>query len=102
MAQPEKTSIAQRDKQLMALHHQIEQKEAQLRQDYQRLQRDVKHNPDLKVAIEEYKTYFAKEKSEKIKKIKALTALLQHIEKNNGEQADKFDIKREITYIKRK
>jgi len=96
----ERKSIAQRDKELMDLQAQIEDKEAQLKQDYQRLVRDVKHNPYLEVALEEYKTYFAKEKADKIKKIKALTVLLEHIEANQGDQADAFAIKGEIKRIK--
>ena len=91
-------SIAQRDKQLMDLQHQIELKEAQLKQDYERLRRDVKHNPYLQVAINEYSTYLKKEKEEKDKKIKALTHLLQYMEK----EEDKIEIKREIMRNKRK
>jgi hypothetical protein len=97
----ERKSIAQRDKELMDLQAQIEDKEAQLKQDYQRLVRDVKQNPYLEVALEEYKAYFAKEKAEKIKKIKALTVLLEHIEANQGDQADAFAIKGEIKRIKK-
>jgi hypothetical protein len=93
-------STAQRDKQLMDLQHQIEQKEAQLKQDYQRLLRDVKHNPYLHVAIEEYKTYFAKEKKAKEQKIKALTLLLQDLQQKGAAEADLIDIKREIKVIK--
>ena len=92
-------SSAQQDKQLIDLQKRIEQKETQLKQDYKRLQRDVKQNPYLQVALEEYKTYFAKEKAEKTKKIKALTQLLQEGIKDNE---DKFAIKREIMNIKRK
>lgn len=91
-------SIAEQDKQLMDIQKRLEQKEAQLKQDYKRLQRDVKHNPYLQVALEEYKTYFAKEKAEKTKKIKALTNLLHYMTEND----DKIAIKREIINIKRK
>ena len=91
-------SIAQRDKELMRLQQQIELKEAQLKQDYMRLQRDVKQNPYLQVALAEYKTYFAKEKEEKAKKIKALSNLLKHMK----EESDINEIKREIIQIKRK
>jgi hypothetical protein len=91
-------SIAEQDKQLMDIQKRLEQKEAQLKQDYKRLQRDVKHNPYLQVALEEYKRYFAKENSEKTKKIKALTNLLHYMTEND----DKIAIKREIINIKRK
>ena len=91
-------SIAQRDKQLMDLQHQIELKEAQLKQDYQRLLRDVKQNPYLQVALDEYNRYFKKEKTEKDRKIKALTDLLQQIENKE----DQIEIKREIMHYKRK
>ena len=96
----EKKSIAQRDKELMDLQAQIELKEAQLKKEYKRLQKDVKENSYLEVALAEYEDYFAKEKAEKIKKIKALTVLLEHIEANQGDPADAFDIKREIKRIK--
>ena len=91
-------SIAQRDKELMALQQQIELKEAQLKKDYLRLQRDVKQNPYLQVALLEYKTYFAKAKEEKEQKIKALSNLLKHMK----EESDVNEIKREIIQIKRK
>jgi hypothetical protein len=91
-------SIAQRDKQLMNLQSQIEDKEAQIKQDYSRLKRDVKHNSFLQFALDEYNDYFAQEKAEKLKKIKALTGLLQYMKNND----DIIDIKREIKYIKRK
>jgi hypothetical protein len=95
--QGEKT-IAGRDKELMRLQQQIELKEAQIKEDYRRLQRDVKKNPYLQVALEEYKAYFEREKLEKDKKIKALSKLLQHMQ----EEEDRLDIKREIIRIKRK
>lgn len=91
-------SIAEQDKALMHLQQQLELKEAQLKQDYRRLQRDVKQNPYLQVALEEYKTHFAKEKEEKTKKIKALSTLLKHVK----EESDVNAIKREIIQIKRK
>jgi hypothetical protein len=75
-------SIAQQDKELMDLQAQIERKEAQLKQDYRRLAREVKHNPDLQAAVDEYKNYFAEQKTEKDKQLKALTVLLKHIEAN--------------------
>ena len=90
-------STAQRDKQLMDLQHQIELKEAQLKQDYARIRRDVKQNPYLQVAINEYNTYLNKEKAEKDKKIKALTQLLQYMENKE----DEIEIKREIMSYKR-
>ena len=101
-------SIAQQDKELMDLQAQIERKEAQLKQDYRRLARDVKHNPDLQAAIDEYKNYFAEQKTEKNKQLKALTVLLKHIEANanavdaNAVDADVNAIKREIMVIHRK
>ena len=91
-------SIAQRDKELMALQQQIDLKEAQLKQDYLRMQRDVKKNPYLQVALLEYKTHFAQEKVEKAMKIQALSNLLKHMK----EESDINEIKREIIQIKRK
>jgi hypothetical protein len=91
-------SVAQQDKKLMALQQQIELKEAQLKQDYQRLLRDVKHNPYLQVAIDEYKTFFTKESEEKKKKIKALTDLLEHIQNKE----DRLEVLKELQHIKRK
>jgi hypothetical protein len=106
----EKTkSIAQQDKELMDLQAQIERKQAQLKQDYRRLARDVKHNPDLQAAAEEYKNYFAEQKIEKNKQLKALTVLLKHIEANTNAvdiaantNTDANAIKREIMAIHRK
>jgi hypothetical protein len=89
-------SIAQRDKDIMELQAQMEAKEAQLRQDYKRLLRDVKHNPYLEAALEEYRVYFEKENEDKNKKIKALNVLLKHIADNEGDPADIYAVKREI------
>ena len=106
-----KTTIADYDKTFIELQHQLELKESQLRQDYYRLKKDVKKNPYLKIAVDEYETHFKKAKEENNKKIKALTVLLHYIENNNNaiknndnaiENNDIFDIKREIITIKRK
>jgi len=91
-------SVAQQDKKLMALQQQIELKEAQLKQDYQRLLSDVKHNPYLQLAIDEYKTFFTQENEEKKKKIKALTALLNHMQNKE----DRLEVLKELQHIKRK
>jgi hypothetical protein len=94
--------IAQTDKKYIELQHQLEAKEDQLRRDYARIKRDVKQNPYLKTAIDEYNNYFEKGKEEKKKKIKALTELLNYIEANNDhDNEDIFNIKREIINIKR-
>jgi hypothetical protein len=107
-------SIAQQDKDLMDLHSQIEQKEAQLKEDYRRLQKDVKHNPLLQAALDEYKAYFAQKKTEKNKQIKALNALLKAnavgangvgangVGANANAYDDQKEIKREIMLINRK
>jgi hypothetical protein len=92
----ERKSIAQHDKELMDLQSQIEYKETQLKQNYKQLLRDIKHNPYLEAALDEYKGYLAKEREEKIKKKKVLTDLLKYIEANRGDSADLFEIKREI------
>jgi hypothetical protein len=94
----QRKSIAEQDKAFMQLQQQLELKEAQIKRDYQRMQRDVKQNPYLQVALEEYKSYFAKEKKEKQEKIKALSNLLKHMK----EESDVNAIKREIIQIKRK
>jgi len=96
-----KASIAEQDKKLMDLQEHIENKQKQLKEDYQRMQKDLKHNPHLQVALEEYKSFFAKEKREKEKKIKALSALIQHIESLNGDKNDIIELKREIQLIKK-
>ena len=93
----------------MDLHSQIEQKEAQLKEDYRRLQKDVKHNPLLQAALDEYKAYFAQKKTEKNKQIKALNALLKAnavgangVGANANAYDDQKEIKREIMLINRK
>jgi hypothetical protein len=93
-------SIAQRDKDIMDLQAQMEAKETQLKQDYKRLLRDVKHNPYLEAALTEYRVYFEKENAEKNKKIKALNVLLKHIGENEGDPADINEVKREIHLLK--
>jgi hypothetical protein len=93
-------SISQRDKDVLAIEDQIRVKTAQLKQDYQRLQRDVKHNPYLQVAIEEYNNYFSKVKADNKEKIKALTKLLQGLEEEDDQNSDIIAIKREIKHIK--
>ena len=95
-------SISQRDKDVLAIEDQIRLKTAQLKQDYQRLQRDVKHNPYLQVAIEEYNNYFAKVKEDNKEKVKALTNLLKGMEQEDDQNSDIIAIKREIKYIKQK
>ena len=92
------TSIASRDKQLMALHQQIELKEAQIIEDYRRVQRDLKHNPYLQAAVDEYKNYFDRKTQEKKKEIKALSELLKYVKTPDEEIA----IKQEIKKIKQK
>ena len=91
-------SIAARDKTLMALQQQIELKEAQLIEDYRRVQKNVKHNPPLQAALDEYRSYFTAKAEEKKKEVKALAALLNDV-KTTDEQ---FAIKREIKNIKQK
>ena len=93
-------SIAQRDKDIMDLQAQMEAKETQLKQDYKRLLRDVKHNPYLEAALEEYRVYFEKENADKNKKIKALNVLLAHITENQGDPADINEVKREIHLLR--
>ena len=87
-------SIASRDKKLMDLQQQIELKEAQIKKDYHRVQRDVKHNPHLQAAVDEYKNYFARKNEEMKDEIKALTGLLTHVKTNEDEIAIKSEIKK--------
>jgi hypothetical protein len=97
------SNIAKRDKELLDLEKIIEQKKKQLTQDYRRLQRDVKENPYLQVALTEYKTYNTTENTIKNKKIKALSDLLQDMKRQHiGDETDYNAIKREIKYIKQK
>lgn len=94
-------STAQYDQQLIAIQTQMKEKKRQLNEDYKRLQRDVKSNSYLQLALTEYKNYFTKEKTEVKKEIQALTELIKYIEKN-GDPKDIIELKREIKYIKEK
>lgn len=93
-AAAQEESIASRDKKLMDLQQQIELKEAQIKKDYHRVQRDVKHNPHLQAAVDEYKNYFARKNEEMKDEIKALTGLLTHVKTNEDEIAIKSEIKK--------
>lgn len=69
------TSIANKDKMIMNLQDQRDCKKKQMKQDYKKLKENVKDNPYLQVAIEEYEKYFAIEKQQ----IKALKKLMTYV-----------------------
>ena len=86
-------SIAQRDKELMRLQQQIELKEAQVKKDYLRLKRDVKENPYLQDAVDQYDEYFTLER----KKLEALKTLSKTI----VSPLDQREIKKEISNLEK-
>jgi hypothetical protein len=69
------SSIADKDKMVMNIQLQRECKKKQMKQDYRVLKENVKDNPHLQLAINEYEKYFAIEKQQ----LKALKALLKQV-----------------------
>jgi len=65
-------SIPQRDKMLLNLQAQADQKKQQIKEDYKNLKTSVKENPYLAEALTHYDEYFALQQ----KQINALKALL--------------------------
>jgi hypothetical protein len=65
-------SIPQRDKMLLNLQAQADQKKQQIKEDYKHLKTSVKENPYLAEALTHYDEYFALQQ----KQINALKALL--------------------------
>lgn len=66
-------SIPQRDKMLLNLQAQADQKKQQIKEDYKHLKTSVKENPYLAEALTHYDEYFALQQ----KQINALKALLR-------------------------
>jgi hypothetical protein len=86
------TNIAKNDIKMMNLEKELEMKKKQLKEDYRMMLKNVKQNPYLKVAIQEYETFFESEKKKTLQKVDALSKLL----KLTKDEMDKFDILREI------
>lgn len=85
-------NIAKNDKKRRNLDKELELKKKQLRDDYRMILKNVKQNPYLKVAIQEYETFFENERKKIQQKVDALSNLL----KLTKDEIDKFDILREI------
>ena len=86
-------SIPQHDKKLMHLQEQVEIKKKQLRDDYKELKKNVKENPYLQDAVDQYDEYFALER----KKLEALKTLSKTI----VSLLDQREIKREISALEK-
>jgi hypothetical protein len=82
-----------RDKKIMNLQAQAEHKKKLMRDEYKKLKTDVKENPYLQSAIDEYEKVFAVD----TRKIKALKTLLKSV--NTIE--DQKKIKREIAALEK-
>ena len=90
-------NIAKSDKRIMNLEKELNSKKKQLKEDYHMMLKNVKQNPYLKVAIQEYETFFENEKKKNQQKIDALSKLLNLTK----DEIDKFDILREIKQLKK-
>ena len=90
-------NIAKNDQKRKNLEKELNLKKKQLKEDYHTMLKNVKQNPYLKVAIQEYETFFENEKKKNQQKIDALSKLL----KLTKDEIDKFDILREIKQLKK-
>jgi len=90
-------NIAKNDQKRKNLEKELILKKKQLKEDYHTMLKNVKQNPYLKVAIQEYETFFENEKKKNQQKIDALSKLL----KLTKDEMDKFDILREIKRLKK-
>ena len=90
-------NIAKNDQKRKNLEKELNLKKKQLKEDYHTMLKNVKQNPYLKVAIQEYETFFENEKKKNQQKIDALSKLL----KITKDEIDKFDILREIKRLKK-
>ena len=86
--------IAERDKKLLNLQQQADDKKKQMKEDYKELKENVKENPYLQAALLQYEEYFALQE----KQIKALKALLKDSVIKNKDQ---MEIKREIADLEK-
>jgi hypothetical protein len=86
--------IPQRDKMLLNLQAEAEQKKKQIKEDYRDLKSQIKENPHLQEALIHYEEYFALQE----KQIKALKNLLNDsfLKKEDHQQ-----IKREIANLEK-
>ena len=78
-------TLAERDKMLMNIQDQLKCKKSQLKEDFKRLKADVKENPYLQVAIEEYEKYFNIEKQQ----IQSLKNLLKVVRAEDRKPIEK-------------
>ena len=90
-------NIAKNDQKRKNLEKELNLKKKQLKEDYHTMLKNVKQNPYLKVAIQEYETFFENEKKKNQQKIDALSKLL----KLTKDEMDKFDILRVIKQLKK-
>jgi len=86
-------SIADKDKMIMNLQDQRDCKKKQMKQDYKNLKENVKDNPYLQVAIEEYEKYFSIERQQ----IKSLKKLMSYV----NTQDDRKQINNVITSLEK-
>jgi predicted RNase H-like nuclease (RuvC/YqgF family) len=86
--------IAERDKKLLNLQQQADDKKKQMKEDYKQIKESVKENPYLQAALLQYEEYFALQE----KQIKALKALLKDSVIKNKDQ---MEIKREIADLEK-
>ena len=90
-------NIAKNDKKRKNLDKELELKKKQLKDDYRMILKNLKQNPYLKVAVQEYETFFENERIKNRQKVDALSKLL----KLAKDEIDKFDIIREIKRLKK-
>jgi hypothetical protein len=81
-------SIPLRDKMIMHLQEQADCKKKQLKEDYKLLKENVKENPYLQVAVDEYDKYFALQR----KQLDALKNLLKTIDTASDQRQIKHEI----------
>jgi len=86
-------SLAQYDQMLIHLQEQADCKKKQMRDDYKLLKQNVKENPYLQAAIDQYDEYFAVQK----KQLAALQTLLKTI----VSPSDQREIKKEISTLEK-
>jgi hypothetical protein len=91
------SAIAQRDKTIIDLQSQAIQKKKQLQKNYEELLINIKENPYLQEAVDNYRTYFKGEEERLKRQIDALKNLLK-IAKS---KKDKSDIKEEIKALEK-
>ena len=86
-------SIAARDKILLDLQEQAADKKKQIKEDYRELKKNIKENPYLQDAVDQYDEYFTLER----KKLEALKTLSKTI----VSPLDQREIKKEISNLEK-